>query len=898
MADAPQKMFLIDGSNHAFRVFFALPRMTADGQPTGALLGFANMLKPIDEVHEPDYVVVVFDRGASFRMDLYPEYKGHRPEMDPELRAQWEHFGPLVEAWGYRCLTMPGFEADDIIATMAKRWAGPELEVFLVTGDKDFYQLVDDHISVLDLMKQKVLSYEGVQEKFGVGPDRVVDVQALAGDSSDNVPGVTGIGIKTAAKLINQYGSLDELLANADAVKGKRGENLRNERDSALLSRTLVTLVQDVPLDLSIEDLREHPRDVAKLQELFLRWQFRTHLKDLEKGAAPPAPTVDRGLYRTVGAGELDRVVAAVRQAGAVSVSVETTGGDPLLGDLCGLGLCWGPEHAVYVPVAHSDPAGQLGLDGLSGLLADAGVAKLGHDLKRVQTALDRAGVALGGLAGDTMLIDYLLDPDRTRHGLGDLSMRYLAHEVLTRDGLLPEVPNQGDLFGGGPAREPTFADVPLDKATAVGAERAHVAWLLHAKLAPKLEERALASVQTDIELPLVPVLSRMEAAGIAVDVPQLKAYAKELGERIAAARARCYELAGREFTINSPKQLRVILFEELGLKPIKRTKTGPSTDADTLERLSAEHPLPQAILAFRAYTKLKSTYVDPLPGFVSPVDARIHTSFEQAVAATGRLSSSNPNLQNIPVRTEDGKRIREHFVAAPGHLFLSADYSQVELRILAHYCEEGPLVEAFQQGQDIHRRTASEVFGVPMDEVTGAQRSASKAINFGIVYGMSAFRLANELGIPRRTAQDYIDGYFERYSQVARVIEDFKQEARDTGHATTLWGRKRPIRDIRTKNKPALWAAERLAVNTPIQGSAADLIKVAMVRVDERLRSDGLAARLLLQVHDELLLEVPEGELAAVRALVIEEMEAAGGHLRVPLKVDAGHGRTWAEAH
>jgi DNA polymerase-1 len=903
MADAPRKMFLIDGSNHAFRVFFALPRMTADGFPTGALLGFANMLKNLEEVHQPDYIVVVFDKGASFRMDLYPEYKGHRPEMDPELRAQWPHFDELVEAWGYKSLSMPGFEADDIIATMARRWAGPELQVFLVSGDKDFYQLVNDHVSILDLMKNRTFSYEGVQEKFGVGPDRVIDVQALAGDSSDNVPGVTGIGIKTAAKLINAYGSLDELLERADEIKGKRGENLRNERELALLSRTLVTLVTDVPLDLTLSDLEEHPRDVSKLKELFVKWQFRSHLKTLEQGAEPPPPSVDRSRYRCLRTvAQLTAAVASIRQVGQVAFDLETTSLDTLQAEIVGFCLCWSDDDAVYVPVGHNDPGpeGQLSeaqaMAILGPVLADPAIAKLGQNLKYDHAVMTNRGYALLGIASDTMLADYLLEPDRSKHGLNDLALRYLGHDMIKFDDLIDQVPQQ-DLFAGNSGEVRTFADVSIERATEYGAEDAHVAWLLHGKLIPRLAECGLEDVYRTIEVPLLSVLSKMESAGIGVDIALLKEYAVELNARLIEAQADCYGIVGRKFKINSPKQLRVILFEELGLKPIRRTKTGPSTDADTLEKLKDLHPLPMAILRYRALAKLKSTYVDPLPGFASPVDGRIHTSFHQAVAATGRLSSNNPNLQNIPIRTEDGKRIRECFVAREGHVFLSCDYSQVELRILAHYCQEGPLVEAFNAGQDIHRRTASEVFEIPMDQVTSEQRSASKAINFGIVYGMSAFRLSNELGISRSTAQAYIDGYFERYSGVARVIEDFKKQATETGHATTLWGRKRRIRNIKSKNQRDLWAAERLAVNTPIQGSAADLIKRAMLAVNRRLESEYPRSKLLLQVHDELLLEVPVDELDGVRTLVIAEMEAAGD-LRVPLKVDAGHGRTWAQAH
>ena len=871
-----------------------MPRMTAGGINTGALLGFANMLRSFEKEHQPDHVVVVFDKGPSFRVDLFPEYKGHRPEMPEELREQWPKIPELVEAWGYRCLDMVGFEADDIIGTLAKRWASEDCHVWMVTGDKDFYQLIDDNISILDVMKKREIKHPEVEERFGVGPERVIDVLGLAGDSSDNVPGVAGIGEKTASKYVQKYGDLDAVISNAGDIGGKRGASLQEEAEMARLSKVLVTIKTDVPLELSLADVDGFSRDNTQLRELFVRYQFRSHLKQLDEDFGPAEPKA-AGSYRVLNTiGEVSNLCDTLREIGSFCIDLETTSLDPKKAGLVALCLSWEEDGGVYIPVGHTQEgervSGQLSesevMSHIAPLLSDSNLKKTGHNLKYDRSVLVANGYTLNGIAGDTLLADYLLEPDRNRHKLDDLALRYLGHAMIPITELMDtKDPNA------------TFAEAPLDKAAIYGAEDAHITWKLDGMLAQRLDEENLREVYEQVELPALAVLSDMELTGIQVDVEQLASLSVELAERIEGLEDAIYREAGKTFTINSPKQLQVILFEELGLNPVKKTKTGFSTDAATLKALGNQHVLPGLILQYRELAKLKSTYVDALPEAVSSITGRIHTSFHQAVAATGRLASNNPNLQNIPSRTEEGRRVRSCFTAPEGKLLLSCDYSQIELRLLAHYCGEGPMVEAFRSGADIHRATAAEIFGVMAPLVTSAQRSAAKAINFGIVYGMSAFRLGNELKIPRKEAQAYLDGYFARYPQVERVHEELKEAARADGYSTTLWGRKRRIPDINSANKRDRAAAERIALNSPLQGSAADLIKVAMVRVQRRLWAENWSARLLLQVHDELLLEVDEGVIEEVAKGVKEEMEAAA-ELCVPIRVDAGWGPNWTEAH
>ena len=909
-----KKVFLVDGSNHAFRVFFGLPRMTAGGLNTGALLGFANMLKSIEENHAPDIMVVVFDKGKSFRVDLYPDYKGHRPEMPEELREQWPKFPELIEAWGYRCIAIPGYEADDVIGTLATQSHARGDDVWIVTGDKDFYQLVQPRIRILDVMKKRTLESAEVEESLGVPPELVIDLKALAGDSSDNVPGVAGVGIKTAAKYITKYGGLEDVIANADNIGGKRGATVKEQADMARLSKTLVTIVVDVPLEMGIDELATHEPDYLALKEIFIRYQFRSHLRRLNERTggsslveAPPtspsesgaevsgealAPERDSGPYQIVDTfPKLLSLAGELRQQRRIAVDLETTSLDTLKAQLVGVCLSWAGTEGVYVPMGHQgEGVTQLDeetvMSSLSPILTNPKIGKVGHNLKYDIAVLRARGYDLVGVVGDTMLADYLVEPTRRSHSLDNVALRTLGHTMISYSEA-----TEGLQEGF------NFSHVELAKAAEYGAEDAHVTWLLDEKINKRIEEMDLNRVYYDVELPCVSVLSDMERAGILVDVERLAELSVELGERLELLQGQIYESAGHEFTINSPKQLQVVLFDELGLPKGKKTKTGYSTNASVLKNLEGTHPLPGLILSYRELAKLKSTYVDTLPGRVSEIDGRIHTSFHQASTATGRLASSDPNLQNIPSRTSEGRKVRECFVPKEGHVLLSADYSQVELRILAHYCGKGGLVEAFHAGEDIHARTAAEVFGVMQGLVTSLQRSAAKAINFGIVYGMSAFRLSNDLKIPRREAQGYLDGYFERYSEVKRALEELKQSARDKGYAETLWGRKRIITDINSLNKMDRAAAERIALNTPLQGSAADLIKIAMVRVHERIRSESLPATLLLQVHDELVIEVETTHAQRIADIVALEMEAAA-ELCVPLKVDVSWGNNWSEAH
>lgn len=882
-----KKMFLVDGSNQAFRAFFAIrtDMRGPDGFPTRALFGFASMLQKLLRDHSPDYVCVVFDKGLSFRNDLYPDYKGQRPDMPADLRKQWPEFIPFSEEWGIKALAQEGYEADDIIGTLAVRHAGPGCKVFIVSSDKDFAQLVNDDIHLLDVGKGQELGPAEVEAKWGVGPDRIIELLALMGDTSDNVPGVQGVGPKTAVKHLLVHGTAMGVVraAQAGAIKGKTGEKIADAEAAVALSRELVTIVTDVDTGLGIEDLVPRTPDWSALEVRLQRYGFRRMLDrvQLELGEGATRRTaVDRSAYRVVRtAAELDALVASLRAAGRFAYDSETTSLDPREAQLVGMSFCWGEQDAVYVPIAHEGGENCGGaLAALLPLLADPSLGKVGQNLKYDLEVLRCLGHDLRGIVGDTMLADYLLDVDR-KHGLDALALRYFDHRMISykeaTDG------HDGE-----------FARVPVETAATYAAEDAHVAWLLDREMALGASER----VYRDIELPLIPVLADMELAGIGVDVAALAALGEELAARIEALVADAHAEAGQEFNLNSPKQLAVILFEERGLPVIKKTKTGPSTAAAVLERLARDgDALCTMLLQYRELAKLKGTYVDALPGFVR--DGRIHTSFHQAVAATGRLSSNEPNLQNIPIRSADGRRIRGCFVARPGHVFLSCDYSQVELRVLAHFCGDGPLVEAFLEAQDIHRRTAAEVFGVAFGLVSEAQRRAAKAINFGIVYGMSAFRLGNELDIPRGEAQAYIDGYFARYPQVRTYMDGAIEQARDAGYAETLFGRRRPVRGLDARNPVERGAAERIAINTPVQGSAADLIKIAMIRVHRRIKAAHPGTRLLLQVHDELVLEVPEADLAAVQAAVVEEMVAAG-ELAVPLVVGCGVGQTWDAAH
>lgn len=887
----PKKLYLVDGSNQAFRAFFAIQNdmRSPDGFPTRALFGFTSMLKRMLEVDQPDYMCILFDKGKSFRNDIYPDYKGQRPDMPEDLREQWPHFIPLCQEWGVSAMAMEGFEADDIIGTLASH-ASADVQVTIVSNDKDFAQLVSDDVKLLRFGRgnEALLGPAEVVEKWGVKPDQIIELLALMGDASDNIPGVPGVGPKKAAQFVNKYGSAADVVAQAADIGGKTGERVAESAADVEMAHTLVTIKCDVPLDLSLEDLAVKTPDWAALETRFTSYRFRrllTMVQEQMGDEAAPESKIDRSQYRSVTTAEqLSELVAALRSAQRFAFDTETTGLDTLTADLVGMSFAWGDGQAVYVPVAHEEGGNCPGaVEALAPLLEDASLKKTGQNLKFDLKVLRRAGIRFAGIDGDTMLADYSVAADQRKHNLDALADRYLGHTMIAYKETTKDV-------GG------LFAKVKVEEATAYAAEDAHVVLLVEQAMAEELPK--VERVYRELELPLIEVLADMELEGIGVDVDALRVMSAELGTKIDALKIQIYEEAGQEFNINSPKQLAPILFEQRGLTPIKKTKTGPSTDAETLAQLRdfQGDALCALMLEYREYAKLKSTYVDPLPGTVA-ADGRIHTSFHQAVAATGRLSSNNPNLQNIPVRTEAGRRIRGCFKAKPGHRFLSIDYSQVELRILAHFCGEGPLVEAFRNGEDIHRRTAAEIFGVMAPLVTADQRRAAKAINFGIVYGMSAFRLARELRIPRGRAADYMKQYFARYPQVERFMESAKASAHEKGYAETLWGRRRILHGLKASNRNEREASERVAINTPVQGTAADIIKAAMIRVHAMLKERFPASRLLLQVHDELVLEVPDADLDAVRVAVEHEMTNVV-NLSVPLVVDSGDGETWDAAH
>jgi DNA polymerase-1 len=803
--------------------------------------------------------------------------------MPEELRAQWPHFPDLVRAFGFQALIIEGYEADDVIGTLAVRHGGPDLEVFLVTGDKDYYQLVTPQVRVLDLMKEEEIGIDAVKERMGVPPDRITDLRGLAGDPSDNIPGVPGIGDKTAAKLLSDYGDLEGVL-RADH-KGKRGEALKEHAETARLSKRLATIVTDVPLDLTLDDLAPKGTDDDTLRAMFEKWNFGKVARKLLR----TGPEVDTSVYRAIQTPEAwAEVLATLRGLPRFAIDTETTSLDPLSAEIVGISLAWSPRDAVYVPLRHRagdqlDP-GQVLAD-LRPLLEDPGVEKVGSNLKYDLVVFRRAGVDLQGIAGDTMLLDYLLAAHERSHGLDSLAERYLSHKMTTYQ----EV-SEGE--------RRRFDEVPIAEATHYAAEDAQVAWQVHERLEGRMDDGS-RRVYREIELPLVPVLADMETAGILLDRARLAVGRTSVAARVEAAERACHEALGRRFNVGSVPELRTILFEELGYEASKKTKTGYSTDSSVLEKLVGlrEPDVPALVLEWRELSKLLSTYLDKLPEYVSPNDGRIHTSFNQAVAATGRLSSVDPNLQNIPVRTEEGRRIREAFVPAEGCVFLSCDYSQVELRILAHVSQSHTLIQAFASGDDIHRRTASEVFRVPLAEVSSGLRNAAKAINYGLLYGMSAFRLGRDLGIAQGEAKRYMEEYFARMPEVDGFIQATRAKARKDGHVTTLFGRRRILPMISAKNFNERSAAEREAVNTIIQGTAADVMKLAMLRVHAALRATGLRSRMLLQVHDELLLEVPHDEVDAARSLVVEAMAGAAS-FAVPLEVNAAVGSTWREAH
>lgn len=894
-------LLLVDGSSYLYRAFHALPDLrNKAGLPTGAIYGVINMLRRLDADHKAEYRAVVFDaRGKTFREEWYPQYKAQRLAMPDDLVAQIAPLHECIRALGWPIVMVDGVEADDVIGTLAKQAAADGIETLISTGDKDLAQLVNPHVRLVNTMSNEFLDEAGVLAKFGVEPARIVDYLTLMGDSVDNVPGVEKVGPKTAVKWLTQYGTLDNVVAHASEIGGVVGENLRKHLDFLPLGRKLVTVECALDLPLGVKDLAPQAPDQARLATLFAQLEFKQWLKDAEAKApaATEAPTLTadhRDGYETIATWEqFDRWLTRIEAALLTSFDTETTDLDPMKAKIVGMSFAVTPGEAAYLPLAHryAGVPEQLPFDEalakLTPWLESPDKPKLGQHLKYDRHVLKNHGIELRGIREDTLLESYVLESDKS-HELGSLAARHCGLSTISYD----------DVTGKGAARI-SFAEVPVERAGEYAAEDADVTLRVHQALAPQLggEER-LERLYRDIELPVAEILYRMERNGVLIDVFALAQQSEELGRKLMALEAEAHQLAGGPFNLASPKQLCEILFERQGLPVLKRTPSkAPSTDEEVLQQLALDYPLPQKILEHRGFAKLRNTYTDKLPRMVNPATGRVHTSFSQAVAVTGRLASSEPNLQNIPVRTPEGRRIRSAFVAPAGHVLVSADYSQIELRIMAHLSNDARLLEAFARGEDVHRATAAEIFGVTPLEVGPDQRRAAKVINFGLIYGMSAFGLARELGLERQAAASYMDRYFARYPGVARYMDETRAAARDKGYVETVFGRRLWLPEIKSGNVGRRQAAERAAINAPMQGTAADLIKLAMMAVQGWLDAQGLATKLILQVHDELVLEVPQSELGAVRE-ALPKLMGGVAKLAVPLLVDVGVGANWEEAH
>ncbi|MDD1649278.1 MAG: DNA polymerase I [Methylococcaceae bacterium] len=903
MSQPQQKtLILVDGSSFLYRAFHALPPLTTSrGEPTGAVLGVANMLRKLIAAHDTPYIGVVFDApGRTFRDDLFEEYKSHRPPMPDELRAQIEPLHAIIRAMGLPLLIESGVEADDVIGTLAIRAAAQGYSVVVSTGDKDMAQLVNDRIILENSMYDTRLDRDGVIAKFGVPPERIVDYLALVGDTSDNIPGVPKVGPKTAAKWLQEFGSLDALIEQAGTVSGKVGENLRATLDQIPLSRELATIRCDLDLPLTPDELVSAEPDTAALRELLARLEFNTWLKQLlAPGEPPPAPAkapavVKRHYEAVLTEADLQSWLEKLAAADLFAFDTETTSLDYMKAEIVGVSFSVTPGEAAYVPMAHDYPGApvQLGRDlvlsKLRPLLENPECAKLGQNFKYDANVLANHGITLRGIRHDTMLESYVLNSTATLHNMDALARHYLGHTSITYE----EVAGKG-------AKQIPFEQAGIPEATEYAAEDADITLRLHEHLWPRLTaEPALRGVYETLEIPLVPVLSRIERTGVLVDVFMLAEQSRELEQRMRELEKAAHAAAGSPFNLGSPKQIQTVLYDKLNLPVLKKTPKGqPSTDESVLAELAELYDLPRLILDYRSVAKLRSTYTEKLPQQINPRTGRVHTSYHQAVAATGRLSSSDPNLQNIPVRTAEGRRIRQAFIAPPGQWIVAADYSQIELRIMAHFSGDPNLMAAFAENADVHRHTAAEVFGVPQEAVTPEQRRSAKAINFGLIYGMSAFGLAKQLGVDRTLAQRYIDTYFQRYPGVKAFMDQSREAARDKGYVETLMGRRLYVPDINSRNGQSRQYAERTAINAPMQGTAADIIKMAMLAVDGWIEASGVAVRMIMQVHDELVFEVAEDFVdEATRAIRSLMTEAAA--LSVPLLVDVGAGANWDEAH
>jgi DNA polymerase-1 len=907
-------LILVDGSSYLYRAFHALPPLaTRSGQPTGAIKGVVNMLQKLIKTYGPTHIAVIFDApGGTFRDDIYPEYKANRPPMPDDLRSQVEPLHALIRAMGLPLLCEKGVEADDVIGTLAVQAAAVKMPVLISTGDKDIAQLVNEHITLVNTMTDTVLDRAGVIAKFGVPPERIIDYLALVGDSVDNIPGVPGVGPKTAAKWLQEFGSLDALIAGADNIKGKVGENLRASLAVLNMARELATIKCDVSLPITLDDLHPGETHPALLLQMTEVLEFRTWNNELQSAAKRTENSIDifvngpdsagadvvkntapAALYHSVlTEDDFSGLLRRLESATVFCVDTETTSLDYMAAHIVGLSFAFVAGEAWYIPLAHDylGAPDQLDRDDilarLKPVLENPDIGKIGQHLKYDTHVLANHGITLRGIVFDTMLASYVFDATATRHNMDDMAEHYLGVKTTTFV----------DIAGKG-VKQLTFNQIAVDVAANYAAEDADITQRLHDVLAPQLTaEPTLDFVFRTIEMPLAPILQKMERYGVLIDAAMLATQSRELGERMIALEKEAYAVAGQEFNLASPKQLGIILYEKLGIPAPKKTATGQySTAEDVLAEL--DHELPRLLLEHRSLAKLKSTYTDKLPELIVRETRRVHTSYHQAVAATGRLSSSDPNLQNIPIRTEAGRKIRQAFIAPPGYKILAADYSQIELRIMAHLSGDEGLLNAFRLGEDVHRATAAEVFGVPITDVTADQRRNAKAINFGLIYGMSAFGLAKQLGIGRHEAQSYVDMYFARYPSVKTYMENIRQQAAERGYVETLFGRRLMVREINAKNPAQRQAAERAAINAPMQGTAADIIKRAMIAVESALSGMPEKARLVMQVHDELVLEVRDDAVEEISGLLKEKMGAAA-ELAVPLIVDVGVGINWDEAH
>ena len=898
-------LVLIDGSSYLYRAFHAMPPLTnSNGQATGAIYGVINMLRTLIDEYSPDYIAVVFDaKGKTFRDDMYDQYKANRPPMPDELRTQIEPLHAIVRAMGLPCIVESGVEADDVIGTLAQQAAARGIRSVISTGDKDMAQLVNDHISLINTMNNKTLDRAGVIEKFGLPPEQIIDYLALIGDTSDNIPGIPGVGPKTAVKWFTQYGSLDEIIKQADTIKGKIGEKFRANMAQLPLSRELTTIKLDVPLTETPETLQPQPADNEALRDLFQQLEFKRWLDELENDTAsghPPmdeaeAPAAVERHYDTIlDQASLDKWLERLNNAELFAFDTETTSLDYIEAEIVGVSFAIETGSAAYVPLAHDyeDAPTQLdratALEQLRPLLEDDNRKKVGQNLKYDANVLLNYGIQLRGIAFDTMLESYVFNSIASRHDMDSLAKNYLGVETIHYE----------DVAGKG-AKQITFNQVPVEVAAPYAAEDADITLQLHQALWPKVNaDKALRNLFNEIELPLLPILAQMEYHGVLVDAEMLNIQSGELSERMQQIEQEAFAAAEQEFNLSSPKQIQEILFEKQQLPVIKKTPKGqPSTAEEVLQELALDYPLPKLILEHRGMSKLKSTYTDKLPKQIHPKTGRVHTSYHQAVTATGRLSSSNPNLQNIPIRSPEGRRIRQAFIAPAGKIIVAADYSQIELRIMAHLSNDAGLLDAFKRGDDIHSATAAEIFNTMPISVTPEQRRRAKAINFGLIYGMSAFGLAKQLGVGRKDAQEYIDLYFERYPGVLAYMDRMREMARADGYVETLFGRRLYLPEINARNAQRRQYAERAAINAPMQGSAADIIKLAMLKTAAWLKANPTDVTMVMQVHDELVFEVAEDQLTAAREGIRSCMSNAA-KLAVPLVVDIGNGKNWDEAH